>query len=59
MIKNFKARDCLIQNFVELGLKKILDRKAMTFMIWRLKASLTQIEESNKIIKSDKSLKIS
>ena len=59
MIKNFKARDSLMQNFVELDIKKILDRKAMTFMVWSLKTSLTQIVESNKIIKSYKFLIIS
>ena len=48
-----------MQNFVELDMKKILDCNAMTFIVWSLKTSLTQIEESNKIIKSFKSLKVS
>ena len=43
MTQNLKIRACFLQSFMELDMKKILDREAMTFGIWRLKTSLGQL----------------
>ena len=42
MTQNLKIRAYLMQNFMELDNKKILDPKALTFGIWGLKTSLGQ-----------------
>ena len=40
--QNLKTRAYLMQNFMELDMKKFLDLKAMTFGVWGLKTSLGQ-----------------
>ena len=42
MTQNLKIRAYLVQNFMELDMKKISDPKALTFGIWGLKTSLGQ-----------------
>ena len=42
MTQNLKARAYLMQNFMELDMKKFSDSKALTFGIWGLKTSLGQ-----------------
>ena len=42
MTQNLKIRANLMQNFMELDMKKISDPKALTFGVWGLKASLGQ-----------------
>ena len=42
MTKNLKIRAYLMQNFMELDMKKIADHKALTFGIWGLKTGLGQ-----------------
>ena len=43
MTQNLKIRAYLIQNFMELDMKKFLRRKALTFGVWGLKTSLGQL----------------
>ena len=42
MILNLKIRANLMQNFMELDMKKISDPKALKFGVWGLKTSLGQ-----------------
>ena len=42
MTQNLKIRAYLVQNFMELDMRKISDPKALTFGIWGLKTSLGQ-----------------
>ena len=42
MTQNLKIRANLMQNFMELDMKKISDPKALTFGVWGLKTSLGQ-----------------
>ena len=42
MIQNWKIRAYLIQNFMELDMKKFSDPKALSFGVWGLKTSLGQ-----------------
>ena len=42
MTRNLKIRAYLMQNFMELVMKKISDPKALTFGLWGLKTSLGQ-----------------
>ena len=42
MAQNLKTRAYFMQNFMELGMKKFSDCKALTFEVWRLKTSLGQ-----------------
>ena len=42
MTENLKVRGYLIQNFMELDMKKCSDPKALTFGVWGLKPSLGQ-----------------
>ena len=42
MTQNLKVRAYLVQNFMELDVKKNSDPKALTFGIWDLKTSLGQ-----------------
>ena len=42
MTQNLKIRAYLMQNFMELDIKKISDHKALTFDIWGLKPNLGQ-----------------
>ena len=42
MTQNLKIRTYLVQNFMELDMRKISDPKALTFGIWGLKTSLGQ-----------------
>ena len=42
MTQNLKIRAYLMQNFMELDMKKISDPKALTFGIWGLKPNLGQ-----------------
>ena len=38
-----------MQNIMELGMKKFLDLKALTFEVWGLKTSLGQLEPKRHI----------
>ena len=42
MTQNLKIRAYLMQNFMELDMKKISDPKALTFGVWGLKPNLGQ-----------------
>ena len=42
MTQNLKIRANLMQNFMELDMKKISDPKALKFGVWGLKTSLGQ-----------------
>ena len=42
MAQNLKIRANLMQNFMELDMKKFSDPKALTFGVWGLKTSLGQ-----------------
>ena len=42
MTQNLKIRAYLMQNFMELDIKKSSDIKALTFAVWDLKTSLGQ-----------------
>ena len=42
MTQNLKIRVYFMQNFMDLGMKKFLDPKALTFGVWDLKTSLVQ-----------------
>ena len=42
MAQNCKIRAYLMQNFIELDMKKFTDPKTLTFVVWGLKASLVQ-----------------
>ena len=42
MTKNLKIRAYLMQNFIELDMKKISDPKALIFGVWCLKPNLGQ-----------------
>ena len=42
MVQNLKIRANLMQNFMELDMKKFSDPKALTFGVWGLKTSLGQ-----------------
>ena len=37
MTRNLKTRAYFMQNFMELGIKKISDPKALKFQVWDLK----------------------
>ena len=42
MTQNLKIRAYLMQNFMELDMKKISDPKTLTFGVWGLKPNLGQ-----------------
>ena len=42
MTQNLKIRAYLMQNFMELDMKKISDLKRLTFAIWAIKTRLGQ-----------------
>ena len=42
MTQNLKIRAYLMQNFMELDMKKISDPKALTFGVWGLKPNFGQ-----------------
>ena len=42
MTQNCKTRAYLMQNFIELDMKKFTDPKTLTFGVWGLKTSLVQ-----------------
>ena len=42
MTQNCKIRAYLMQNFIELDMKKFTDPKTLTFGVWDLKTSLVQ-----------------
>ena len=42
MTQNLKIIAYLMQNFIELDMKKFSDLKALTFAVWGLKTSLGQ-----------------
>ena len=42
MTQNCKIRAYLMQNFIELDMKKFTDPKTLTFVVWGLKTSLVQ-----------------
>ena len=42
MTQNLKIKAYLIQNFMELDMKKFLDPKALAFGVWGIKTSLGQ-----------------
>ena len=47
--KDIKIRACFMQNFMDLGMRKSLDPKAVTFGVWGLITSFGQFEPKRRI----------